>query len=274
MDEAPVEVLRAAARGCPSGLLGKLACASKDLRDACLAEARIRAEAAGAYVPERVRLPPVSLRLLTTADDVDWALSRGVPADRLARALVEGGRVAALARAVELGAPLPPAACALAAAEGRLETLEWLAARGAPLDAWVCASAARGGSLEALRWARRKGCPWLSDTCAYAARGGHLEVLKWARDNGAPWDATACAFAAAAGRLDVLEWARDNGAPWDHQTCFLAARHGRLDVLKWAVERGAPGWHPAARRVWLERAEQAERRGHRDVADWLRRELR
>src|SRR5437899_1988986 len=47
-----------------------------------------------------------------------------------------------------------------------------------------CALAAAHGYLNLINWARANGCPWNERTCEQAAEGGHLEVLQWARTNG------------------------------------------------------------------------------------------
>ena len=99
--EMPGLVVQAAAELCPSGLLRKLARVSKAFRDACKKESDCRARISG------TSLPPISVCLLTTAHEVDWAVQSGCPADeRLARALAAGGSLPALERAVGLGAPL------------------------------------------------------------------------------------------------------------------------------------------------------------------------
>jgi hypothetical protein len=310
-DEAPAEVLRAAARGCPSGLLGKLACASKEIREACMDEARRRAAASGAPIPPGgvVRAPPVSLRLLESAGEVEWALTCGVqPSARLADALAAGGSVPALARAVELGAPLDVSAsyaavrhgrldvlkwahangasiltsviaCGYAALAGQLDVLKWCRERGAPWDEFTCGAAAEGGHLDVLEWARAEGCPWDEFTCCYAAGAGHLDVLRWARERGCPWDRRVCDAAARGGHLAVLAWAGDNGAPqtWFSSCCATAAFWGNLDVLRWAVGRGHP-WCSCvapgeACRCAPALAAAAEARGHAETAAWIRREL-
>ena len=263
------EFLLAAAEACPSGLLGKLACVSREFQEACEAEARRRARS-------RAGLPPVSLRLLSTAAEIDWAVSCGLrPDSRLAMALVAGGSVPALNRAAELGMPLPPGLCALAAFHGKLEALKWLRSRGAFWNERACSEAAWNGHLDVLVWLRSHGAPWDEDVCGYAAKRGHLDALKWAWAEGAPRSGFACAYAAQGGNLDVLvwlraqgaewneytaacaaggghlevlKWARDNGCPWDADTCFEAARVGRLDVLKWALDNGAP-WDERTRRL-------------------------
>jgi hypothetical protein len=282
--EMPGLVVQDAAELCPSGLLGKLALVSKAFRDACKKESDCRARISG------TSLPPISVCLLTTANEVDWAVQSGCPADeRLARALAAGGSVPALERAVGLGAPLtlgvrraavgsghihavlwieergakevPYEACRIAALAGRLDVLQWERSRGAAWDRTTCAAAANGGHLDVLVWARSQDCEWDSITCAAAAMGGHLDVLKWAIDNGAPFDVNLCSHAASNGRLEVLKWARENGYPWN-DTCSRAAEGGHLEVLKWAREAGCP-WDECT-------CGCAALGGHLEVLKWAR----
>nr|WIL02941.1 ankyrin repeat protein [Cedratvirus borely] len=154
--------------------------------------------------------------------------------------------------------------CAKAAAEGKLEILQWAAKEGyntgpvcnckahsvnVETSRWehgcflsrnVCSSAASGGYLEILQWARANNCYWDEWTCSVAAAGGHLEVLKWVRANGCPWDESTCSQAALKGHLEILQWVRANGCPWNKQTCYNAARNGHLEILQWARANGCP----------------------------------
>ena len=126
--------------------------------------------------------------------------------------------------------------------------LAWAKANGCPwgvLD-WSgtinpCALAAAGGHLEVLQWAREHDCPWDFRTCYSAAEGGHLEVLKWALEHHCPWGAATCAAAAQSGHLEVFKWAREQHCPWDHRTRHCAAEGGHLKVLLWLDEQGRGG---------------------------------
>ena len=279
--QAPREVILVSAAGCPCGLLGKLACASKEFRDACMAEAERRARASGAATPPGgVRLPPVSARLLTSADEVDWAVSCGVKADAsLGIALAAAGSVPALARAAELGAPLTLLQARAAARHGRLDALKWLLEQAAWDSGWwslVCADAAYWGHLEVLELALETNVRFDIWVTYHAAWQGRLELLKWAMANGAPWHGLACDAAASAGRLDVLKWAWKKGLPCDEETCLAAAKGGHLDVLSWAVDSGldencfGPCWGASSCVCYPCMARAAEDAGHPLVADWIR----
>jgi hypothetical protein len=72
----------------------------------------------------------------------------------------------------------------------------------------MCAIAAAGGHLEVLQWAREQDCPWNHRTCMSAAAGGHLEVLKWAREHGCDWSVLTCHAAAQYGHLAAGAYTR------------------------------------------------------------------
>ena len=232
--EMPGFVVETAAELCPSGLLRKLALVSKAFRDACKKEADFRAGATG------TPLPPLSLSLLTTANEVEWAVKLGCPVDAaLAESLAFAGALPALKKAVELNAPTDDI-CLYAAYGGHLEVLKWARDNDCPWDGDTCSNAAECGHLEVLKWALEEACPLHESPCDAAARGGYLSVLMWARENRYPWNETTCAYAAQNGHLEVLKWAREEACPWDEWTCLHAAERRHFDVLKWAIDNGAP----------------------------------
>ena len=107
-------------------------------------------------------------------------------------------------------------------------------------NAETCAMIAATGDLEGLQWARDDSCEWDKRTCTRAAANGHLKVVQWARANGCAWDAGTCSEAARGGHLEVLQWARANGCKWNAKTIWRAAAGGHLDVLQWARANGCP----------------------------------
>ncbi|KAL6059777.1 Ankyrin repeat domain containing protein [Balamuthia mandrillaris] len=172
------------------------------------------------------------------------------------------GQLQVLQWAREHGFPWDESTCNAAAETGQLKVLQWARENGAPWDETTCTNAAAGGHLEVLQWARANGCPWDEDTCTLAAFNGHLEVLQWARENSCPWDALTCAYAAEGGHLDVLRWARANGCPWSADTCAQAAWGGHVEVLQWARANGCP-WGE-----WT--CAFAAAGGHLEVLKWAR----
>jgi hypothetical protein len=128
--------------------------------------------------------------------------------------------------------------CALAAAGGHLQALQWAREHHCPWDMWACARAAASGHLDVLRWAREHGAPWDELTCRRAAGGGHLETLRWALQHYCPWDSWTCRAAAGGGHLEVLQWARAHGCPWRKWECEDASRHHRK-TLAWVQQQEA-----------------------------------
>ena len=61
---------------------------------------------------------------------------------------------------------------------GSGEMLGWAKDNGCPWRKRTCALIAAGGHLDVLQWAREDDhmCAWNSMTCARAAGGGHLEA--------------------------------------------------------------------------------------------------
>lgn len=135
-----------------------------------------------------------------------------------------------------------------------LPMLRWLRAREPPTpwSAYACASAAENGHLETLQWLRANGCEWDQLTTCYAARSGRLEVLEWAlgQDPPAPvFDHGLCAIAAEGGQLPVLQWLRARTPPerWDARVLREAAFHAtsadgdrHRQLAEWAIAHGCP----------------------------------
>ena len=251
----PDVLLQSLVEGCPSGLLGKLAEVSPAFRLACRIDSARRAGGSENEIPP----PKINVRLLTTPDEVSWALERGCAPDadskiRMVAALVAGGSLPALQRAVEEGLPLADTSCDEAAMGGRIDVLRWLREKECFWDSLTLSEAARSGHLETVKWMRENGCPWGIVTLGNAAQGGHLEVIKWLRENGCPWDNLTCAGAAQGGHLEVLKWLRENECPWDGDTCYNAANQ---EIIQWAVDNGCP-WNQAEAERYIAFGEQLE----------------
>ena len=142
--------------------------------------------------------------------------------------------------------------CQYAAANGRLEALQWLRSAdrdGGPArwDKSTGNGAVRGGSLALVRWMREASdppCPWSAGwvTCG-AASNGHLSLLKYARAQGLPWDEDTAWIAAENGHLDVLQFMRteaDPPCPWNSRVTLSACESGDLNVLAFARAHGCP----------------------------------
>lgn len=133
-------------------------------------------------------------------------------------------------------APLCPALSEAAAADGRIDCLQWLRTMGCPWNSATSAMAAQRGHLQLLQWAHENGCPWDTQTTTMAAGAGQLEILQWVRTKGCPWDEFTCAAAAAGGHLSAMKWAKINGCPWD-RTLVLSLCQARTDALTRAILR-------------------------------------
>jgi hypothetical protein len=152
--------------------------------------------------------------------------------------------------------------CAHAAADGKLDLLQYAYNHGCPWDENTCAKAAEFGHLHVLQWARSNGCPWDQRTCTLAAEKGHLHILQWTREHQCPWNAGTCEKAAEFGHLPILQWARTNGCEWNIRTCNEAAKNGHLHILQWARENGCE-WNAST-------CASAAMNGHLDVLQWAR----
>ena len=113
---------------------------------------------------------------------------------------------------------------------GSVELLAWAKDNGCRWDAHTCALIAAGGRLEVLQWARDNYyCPWDERTCEAAAHRGHQDVAEWAWDNGCPWDAKV-----------IRTWRE--GCPelcalWDEDTAVPAWQGVRFGAMGGAVRR-------------------------------------
>ncbi len=172
------------------------------------------------------------------------------------RKAAEGGHLEILRWLVENWCSWDSQTCCLAAENGHLHCLKFLARRDYKcfLDKYgsdICVAAARKGHLDCIKWADENGCKWYYRTvCAAAAYGGQLECLKWALGQeprgkfgkAEVWvlDPEICHSAAEGGSLECLQFARESGCYWDEGTCHILASEGNLDCLKWACENGCP----------------------------------
>lgn len=113
----------------------------------------------------------------------------------------------------------------------------------------ACAIAAANGHLECLQFIHLQGCPWNNCTsqcprgdmsCHWAALGGHLNCLEFLHTKGYWWDENTCSSAAGGGHLNCLKFAHSNGCPWDATTVTNAWERGQLECLKYAVENRCP----------------------------------
>ena len=141
---------------------------------------------------------------------------------------IRWGDVELLARVHALGVPLDEVCVRAAAAEGRVDMLQWLEAHGCPLD-------------EAMR-------PAIEYTLQHA--GGHLECVAWLQEESvtgavAAMDTKWCALAAESGHQHVLAWLHEHGFAWDKSTIYAAffgigsnRRAAHVQCLRYALAHG------------------------------------
>eukprot|EP00966_Prymnesium_polylepis_P133052 3075433-Prymnesium_polylepis.2 len=91
---------------------------------------------------------------------------------------------------------------------GSTARLDWLRDIGCPWTEDACAMAAAAGRLDTLQHARACGCPFTTGRTAAdaAALGGHLEVLKWMRSLGCPFGLSTCAAASLRNHVVVMQY--------------------------------------------------------------------
>lgn len=116
--------------------------------------------------------------------------------------------------------------------------MRWL--RGAGWDGVgtqdMCNTAAAEGRLDVVEFLHQHGVAWPPGFCEFANTAGNLHVLKYAYDHGCAWDA----WDALAPGVDA--WLKRNGCGpwggWKTHTFARAARAGELEVVKFLHKRG------------------------------------
>ena len=154
---------------------------------------------------------------------------------------------------IEKGANL----MSIAAAQGRVDVMEWLAKQGlSPTDKDFAGEqplfhAAYMNQVEVLNWLKNNGTDLTArdnnkDTAVHeAALGGSVDALQWLKNNGADLTArdnnkgTAVHKAALRGSVDALQWLKNNGANLSAKNAYgwtavhIAALEGQVAVLQW-----------------------------------------
>jgi len=134
------------------------------------------------------------------------------------------------------------AAPAYAAAQGRLDVLQWMVAHGMPLSSNTASEAARSGHIHILEWLRAFHCTMLSksDMSPAAAAGQRMDVLEWLDAHRYPIDQGTLRVAASVGNVEIAKWALTKGCSWDLDVPSAAACNGHTDFLRWAQLSGCP----------------------------------
>lgn len=76
---------------------------------------------------------------------------------------------------------------------------------GCPWNSTMCAAAAADGKLNLLQWLVDNGCEWNEKTCCAAAKGGHIRVLSYARERGCPCGTVTRDAAKKHNQIEVLD---------------------------------------------------------------------
>lgn len=160
-----------------------------------------------------------------------------------------------------------------AAAEGRLEVVQWLASNGGSVHgqcdfgASPLYVAAHNGHLNVVEWlAGNGGSVTLSRDGGFtplwtAAKEGHLEVVRWLAGNGASVTAPAFSFsgetplvaAALQGHFEVVRWLAGNGGSVTQPDqrgrtpLYIAAANGNLEAVQWLADNGGSVTKPDSR---------------------------
>lgn len=181
--------------------------------------------------------------------------------------------------------------CLHAAAEGRLEVLQYAVALGYSREGMpICEHAAGGGHLKVVKWCRAFGYPW-GRSCIRAAERGRSEVLQWWVANGYPMSveilkasvANANAEDSASAwktqgrvrkrlcgvsnvdktwKLETVRWCFEQHYPWPQETCYAAARGGHFGLLRWLRAISCP-WSPNT----MQGAIEAK---HMEILEWCK----
>jgi hypothetical protein len=128
--------------------------------------------------------------------------------------------------------------------------LAWARENDCPWNAQTCAIAAADGHLNTLAWARESGGPWDEETFQYAVAGAdRREMLVHLYRGNCPRDSTVCERAASNGFHRSQRWAHGPTA-----LSFTAGQMEALTLLRYPVGsmgRGIdarraiwPRWHP------------------------------
>ncbi|KAK9836482.1 hypothetical protein WJX74_001421 [Apatococcus lobatus] len=129
-----------------------------------------------------------------------------------------------------------------AAADGRLDILQWLVARqGCSFEEEVAEVAVQGNHLDVVKWLRQLDppceLPVLISPIA-AASQADAAMLQYLSTQDRAWTAKTTAAAAMAARWELVMWLVSQGCELDRTISLAAAKQGRVDMLEWLVEEG------------------------------------
>lgn len=252
-------------------------------------------------------------------ETVKWLVSlfpgltqyRGETDEDMAMYAARHGRVAIVQ--FLLGPDLPPTAkpisvtrknaegdsiASIAALEGRLEVLQWIAGERFPnllkLQPTIACSclmnACARGFLEVAEWLVTQkqvdvniSSPNGTSPCMWASQMGHIPILEFLYSQGAKLcynrqRVSPVLFAAIGGRVKTLKWLAERGAPIsgtdNHgaSALFWAAQSGSKETVMWLLNHGADPLESTPEGNDL--AEVAKYEGHTELAAWIQQVLK
>lgn len=149
----------------------------------------------------------------------------------------------------------------------RLEVATWLKSKGCPLTLNVALQAAANGRVEFIQWIYRVKRRLLidrDDVCIAAAFSGQLKVLKTLyKLNVCYFSSRAGRAAAAEGQIEVLKWAFRKGLHLDHRMMLEAITWCQLETAQWLRSNGCSG----DERALIEA--QALSESHPEILEWV-----
>jgi hypothetical protein len=131
---------------------------------------------------------------------------------------------------------------------GHLAVLKFVLATGAPYDLALKTTAAANGRLDCLQYLHDRFNEWEPDATILAAKHGHLACLVFAHENGCPWRDELSArldlrpattrYAAEYGHLDCLMYAHEHGCPWHEATLTRAICEKQRECAIYVASHG------------------------------------
>jgi len=211
------------------------------------------------------------------ANDVVGLLLQAFPAKRrLPSAVVvaaRAGKWETVELLVEHGAYVGTKAAEKAAAQGRLDILQWISQKIGRFDSYsgIVEAAVANEHLHILEWLMAEGYPREPNAIHVAVGRGLFPVVDWLlrheypltavayecamhsvhytcdvavlqelHNRNCPWNELTYVAAVLQGNFPILKWLRKHGCPWAEETAYNAAVHGKVEMLDWAIANGCP----------------------------------
>jgi hypothetical protein len=124
--------------------------------------------------------------------------------------------------------------CAIAAANGQLEILQYLHESGYGWNIGTCVHAAHYNHLSCLKYANEHKCVW--DGRVYYVAMNNFDILKYLIENNCPFDGYC--NARHADSLEILEYLHMHKFPHLEASYIYYAEHDKLDCIKFLFEHG------------------------------------